>query len=158
MSTSDKKFNYGWFDAQRAKEFIPDTQTMLTFSDPVALLKMSKTPSARIRSLERIVVKKREDNMKKSFSDWLVAKVQTEEKLKKEFMIQREKEKESISLQKREREMQARVSYSKWIHVKNSNKSELSLTEELEEISRTSRMNRREENTPTEANLSNIEP
>ena len=157
MSTPDKKFNYGWFDAQRAKEFIPDTQTMLTFSDPVALLKMSKSPTTRIHSLERKVVKKRESNMKKSFSDWLGSKVQGEEQLRNEFMIKREKEKEIISRQKREREMQARVSYLKWKHVKSSNNPELSLTEELEEISHTSRMNKIEE-TQTEAYLTNIEP
>ena len=91
----------------------------MTFSDPVALLKMSKSPSTRIHSLERKVVKKRDDELKKSFSDWLVAKVQMEEKLKKEFKSQREKEKEILARKKQEREMQARVSYLKWIHVKN---------------------------------------
>eukprot|EP00800_Vazella_pourtalesii_P008814 TRINITY_DN2265_c0_g1_i1.p2 TRINITY_DN2265_c0_g1~~TRINITY_DN2265_c0_g1_i1.p2 ORF type:complete len:120 (+),score=34.52 TRINITY_DN2265_c0_g1_i1:730-1089(+) len=119
---------------------------------------MSKSPSTRIHSLERKVVKKRDDELKKSFSDWLVAKVQMEEKLKKEFKSQREKEKEILARKKQEREMQARVSYLKWIHVKNSDKPELSLKEELEEISRTSRMNKIEENTQTDAIPSNIEP
>ncbi|KAI6652297.1 Ankyrin repeat domain-containing protein 60-like [Oopsacas minuta] len=138
-ATPENIFNYGWFDPQRAKEFIPDTQTMLTFSDPAVILKMSKFPSTPIVSLESKIVKKRENVVKASFSEWLVGKVNQERYLKEEMKLKREREKHILSQQKREREIKSRMSYLRWIHNKDTNKDGLTFKEELDEISRESR-------------------
>ena len=96
---------------------------MLTFSDPVAQLKMSRSHSTKIDSLQHITLRKREDRKRSSFSKWLADKVKFEEELREEIKLRTEREQQIKSRQKRDREMNSKMSYLRWLHNLKSNKS-----------------------------------
>ena len=108
---------------------------MLTFSDPVAQLKMSKSHSTNINSLQHIILKKREENKQTSFSKWLEDKMKLEEEIRNKIKQQTEKEEQVKARQKRDREMNSNMSYLRWLHNLKSNKlNSLTFKVELDEV------------------------
>ena len=105
---------------------------MLTFSDPVAQLKMSKSHSTRISSLQQITLKKRQDKKHTIFSEWLEDKFKQEKELREKIKLETERKETIKARQKRDREMNSRMSYLRWLHNLKTNKSDLS-GEELNE-------------------------
>ena len=89
---------------------------MLTFSDPVANLKLSKKPTAQIRSLQSRKIHQRSgDKSKPTYSEWLADKIRNERELSEENQLKNQKDEEVQLKEKKDREIQSEMSYLRWL-------------------------------------------